>query len=231
MRRREFVQAIVAATVAAKGALGQKQSPTVAPSTPPPVPTAPGPLPWMRGLLNVKPFTATLVPDEVATTDTQFFSEEQFQTLRHLCEVMMPAYKHFPSAADASAPEFLDFLIGVSPEARQKMYKTGLDRLQSEAKKKFSSNFSQLSDAQADELLRPWLRTWVTDHPPKEAHALFINTVHSDIRTATINSQVWSEAEVAAGRTSPDVGLYWYPVDPDLRREGSAGMRGANPNK
>jgi hypothetical protein len=42
--------------------------------------------------------------------------------------------------------------------------------------------------------------------------------VHSDIRTATINSQKWSEAEVAAGEERPGVGLYWYPVDPDINR-------------
>jgi hypothetical protein len=55
----------------------------------------------------------------------------------------------------------------------------------------------------------------MSDHPPSEPYAHFINVAHSDIRTATINSQAWSEAT----KPTPDVGLYWFPVDPDLRME------------
>ena len=57
------------------------------------------------------------------------------------------------------------------------------------------------------------------DHPPTEPYAKFINVAHSDIRTATINSQAWSDADVAAGEDPPGVGLYWYPVEPDVNKK------------
>ena len=224
MQRRDFVKAMIAATAAAKAsvghATGQQTAPPVAQKLPPAAPKAPGPVPWSRGLLDVKPLPMTpLVPDAVAETNAHFFTDTQMATLRRLGEIFMPPAKGYPGATEAAAPEFLDFLIGASPEDRQQMYQSGLDRLEAESKQKFSISFAQTSAAQADQLIRPWLRPWMNDHPPAEQYALFINTAHMDFRTATVNSQAWADAARAAGKQVPDVDLYWYPVDPDLRRE------------
>jgi hypothetical protein len=220
MRRRDFVKAIVATSATAKTLLGQQTAAPVAPSTPPPVPTAPGPLPWMRGLLEAKPLPMIpLVPDAVAQTHAHFFTDQQMATLHRLSEILMPPLNKYPGAIDAGTPEFLDFLIGVSPSDRQQMYRSGLDRLDAEARQHFGTAFASVNKQQADQLLRPWLRTWMTDHPPTEPYAYFINIAHSDIRTATINSQSWSEVATASGKRTPDVGLYWFPVEPDLHRE------------
>lgn len=233
MRRRDFVKAVVAASVSAKTMFGQQAAaPAVAPSTPPPTPTAPGPVPWMRGLMNVKPLPMTpLVPDAVAQTNAHFFSDHQMATLRQLCEVFMPPLKEYPGAIDAGAPEFLDFLLGASPPDRQQMYQSGLDRLDAEAKQRFSVSFAAVKPAQADQLIRPWLRTWMTDHPPTEPYAHFINSAHSDIRTATINSQAWSEAARAEGERSSDMGVYWFPVDPDIHRDSPVPVRRSGEKK
>lgn len=222
MQRRDFVKAMMAASVAAKSALGQKPATPAAP--PPAAPVAPGPVPWMRGLLDVKPLPMTpLVPDAVAETNAHFFSDRQSATLQRLCALLMPPLKGYPGAVEAGAPEFLDFLIGVSPADRQEMYRSGLDRLDSEAKQQFSKSFADLDAAQADHLLRPWLRAWINEHPPTDLYELFINIAHTDIRTATVNSQAWSDAAHRAGEPTPNVDLYWYPIDPDLHRESSAG--------
>jgi len=139
--------------------------------------------------------------------------------------VLMPPLKGFPGALDADAPEFLDFLVGVSPRPRQQMYLAGLERLDADARKKFNVPFAKVTDDQADELIRPWLRAWMSDHAPAEPHARFINLAHSDIRKATVNSQAWSDAARAAGRAETDQDLYWYPIDPDLRRETGTALR------
>lgn len=220
MRRRDFVKAMVAASASAKTMLGQQTATPVVPSVPPAVPpaatTAPGPVPWMRGLMEVKPLSiASVVPDAVARTNAFFFDEQQLATLRRLSEIFMPSFKGHPGAKEAGTAEFIDFLIGVSPAERQQMYQSGLDRLNAEAKQHFGATFSTLENNQADQLIRPWLRTWMTDHPPTEPYARFINIAHSDIRTATINSQAWSDAR----KKTPDLELYWFPVDPDLHRE------------
>lgn len=228
MQRRDFVKAMMAASVSATTMLGQQTAAPatpqaaapVAPSTPPPVAVAPGPVPWMRGLREVKPLPITaLVPDAVAQTNAHFFTDRQLATLRQLSEILLPPLNGYPGAIDAGTPEFLDFLIGVSPEDRQQMYQSGLDRLDAEARQRFGVPFAGVQAGQADELLRPWMRTWMNDHPPTEPFARFVNLAHSDIRTATINSEAWSKAESAAGKQDPDVGLYWFPVDPDLYRD------------
>jgi hypothetical protein len=225
MRRREFVKAMLAASVSARTMMGQNTPASVTPSAPPPIPPqaaplpAPGPLPWMRGLLDAKPLPMTpLVPDAVAHTKTYFFTRQQLATLRQLCEVLMPPLKSAPGAIDAGAPEFLDFLISVSPADRQKLYVDGLDRLDAEARRQFGIPFAGVNPQQADALIRPWLRTWMTDHPPNDPYERFMNLAHSDIRTATINSQPWSDALPANDERRLEEGLYWYPVDPDLDR-------------
>jgi len=230
MRRRDFVKGILAATASAKALAAQQAtaaaqaSPLTAPHTMPAQgPVAPGPVPWMRGLMEVKPLELnTLVPDSVAQTDTHFFNPQQTATLHRFCEVLMPPLKGYPGALDAGTAEFLDFLIGVSPRDRKEMYLSGLDWLEAEAQRKFSAAFAKTTNVQADALIRPWLRTWMTDHPPTEEHAAFVNAAHMDIRTATINSPAWSDAARAKGRSSTGVDLYWYPVDPDVHRDFAA---------
>lgn len=223
MRRRDFVKTLMAASVSAASAVGQK--PTIpAPPThkaPPP----PGPVPWMRGIMDVKPLPITpLTPDAFAQTDTQFFSATETATLRRLCELFQPPYKHYPGAIESGAPQFLDFLIGASPEDQQNIYRSGLGRLESDAQQKFSKSFASLDPNQADQVIRPGLRAWMNEHPPAEPFEHFIATVQVDIRTATANSQAWADAAKKAGEGTPNVDLYWHPVDPDLRREASSGV-------
>jgi hypothetical protein len=229
MRRRDFVKGILAASAAAKTMAAQQAAPAVSVAQhtlPPATPIAPGPVPWMRGLLDVKPLEmGTLVPDAVAQTEAHFFNEEQTKTLRRLCALLMPPMKGRPGALDAGAPEFLDFLIGVSPRDRKQMWLSGLDRLNVEAINRFGGPFAATTDVQADALIRLWLRAWITDHPPTEPFARFINLAHSDIRTATINSQAWSEAVRSEGRGAAGVDLYWYPVDPDMHRDAKASAK------
>jgi hypothetical protein len=231
MRRRDFVKGIMAATAAAKAMVAQQApqatppatAPATAQSLPPTTTIAPGPTPWTSGLMEVKPLElGTVIPDAVAQTDAHFFNPQQTLTLRRLCAVMMPPVKSFPGALETGTAEFLDFLIGVSPKQQQAMYVTGLDRLEAEARHKFAVPFASATDVQADALIRPWLRTWMTDHPPTEPQARFINLAHMDIRTATVNSQAWSDAVRAIGKDEPALDLYWFPVDPDVHRERSA---------
>jgi hypothetical protein len=233
MRRRDFVKGILAASAAAR-AMGAQQAtpatqatPPVAPhAMPPAAPVAPGPVPWMRGLMDVKPLDlGTLVPDAVAQDDAHFFNALETATLRRLCALLMPPLKGNPGALEAGTPEFLDFLIGASPRHRQQLYLAGLDRLDAEAKHKFAIAFASVTDAQADALIRPWLRTWMVEQLPTEVYAAFINQAHSDIRTATVNSQAWNESARAAGNRFNGVDLYWYPVDPNMRRDSPTPIR------
>jgi len=216
MRRRDFVRAMVAAAAAPKLLLAQTAS-----SAPP----LAAPVPWTFGLSGATPIPNTQIADAVAQADLRFFTPAQMATLERLSDVLVPPFGDKPGAVAAETPAFLDFLVGSSPADRKHMYQGGLDWLDAESKKRFAVPFAQLDSTQADRILQPWMRTWMSDHPPTEAHAEFINIAHEDIRTATVNSKAWSDAPANRAQESTPVGLYWYPIEPDIYTEGPARMR------
>jgi Gluconate 2-dehydrogenase subunit 3 len=231
MKRRDFFKSMVAASLGAKAALAQqdttpnsqKQATNSASDADDPE------VPRVRGLLEAKPLpVGTLVADEVAETTAHFFTEQQMATLRRLSDLMMPPLRGKPGALDAGAPEFLDFLIGVSPDERQQMYKAGLDWLDQLSRKEFAEPFAEIDGARAHRVLLPWMRAWMPDHPPTEPNARFLNIAHMDIREATKGSEAWHRALVTAGRKDTNIGLYWFPVDPDLRNVAPAIQRPQN---
>jgi gluconate 2-dehydrogenase subunit 3-like protein len=228
MRRRDFVKAIVTVPVTAMPIFGQNaatpaaektsqpQSPSSAAA--PPIPeTAPKKLEEPQSFGFQSPAIPATIPDAIATTGHHFFDAQQMETLRQLGDIFLPPINGYPGSTQASAPEFIDFLISVSPVERQKVYLDGLGRLNSEAQKQFGIPFAQVNAQQADVLIRPSLRTWMVDHPPTEPFAHFINVAHEDVRTATMNSQLWSIAATSAGERAPGIGLYWSPIDPDIQ--------------
>ena len=228
MRRRDFVKAIVAVPVTAMPMFGQNAAPASGEKTsepqsastaaaPPTPETAPKRVEEPQSFGFQSPAIPSTVPDEVATTEQHYFHAEHMATLRKLGDILLPPINGYPGSTQACAPEFIDFLISVSPVERQIMYRSGLDRLNAEAHKQFGIPFAQVNAQQADALLRPWLRTWMVDHPPTEPFAHFINVAHEDIRTATMNSQIWSIAATSAGERSPGIGWYWSPIDPDIQ--------------
>jgi hypothetical protein len=132
---------------------------------------------------------------------------------------LVPPLKGNPGALDAQAPEFLDFLLSVSPADRQLTYRNGLDGLNNQAKKQFQKPFPELDVRQADAILRPLLviRPWAEDLP-SEPLQNFIAQVHQDLRTATTNSRESAAAAAKSGRRFTrgfgTTGFYWKPIDP-----------------
>lgn len=204
MERRNFIQLIFSALAVPRFVSGQQGKPN---------PPLPAPTPWTGGLNPATPVPATQVADSVATTNRQFFTRIQMATLEKLSDVLVPASGGTPGAVAAEVPAFLDFLLARSPAKRQKFYRAGLNWLESEAQKKFAASFAQLTPAKVDALLKPWLRTWMSDHPPTEAHAHFVNVAHAEIRMATVNSKAWSDAPARRTHEQASVGLYWMPIE------------------
>jgi hypothetical protein len=196
MQRRRFVQAVTAGSAAA-GALTAQQAPPPA----------------------AEPVKIATVPAEGAAEATaRFFTPRQLATLRHCALLLQPSMNGRPGAIEAGAPEFLDFLIGVSPEPRQKLYRGGLDFLETEAGRLFGKAFAELSGEQADKILRPLLAPW-TFEPPADPRQRFMTELRADLRTATQNSKTMSESAAGGarrgrGRGPGGAGLYWLPIDP-----------------
>ena len=182
----------------------------------------PAPVPWTRGLNSQTPIPVTELADEIATANLRFFTPVQMRTLTRLSDVLLPPLNGKPGAVEAQTPMFLDFLIGSSHAQRQRTYTGGLDWLEETAQRKYRTPFAQLDDALAGEVIGPWLRTWMNDHPPTEAHADFLNIAHDDIRAATVNSKAWNDVPSVGAEPQTEEGLYWLPIEPDVYGENPA---------
>lgn len=193
MKRRRFMQALVAAPAAP--ALVAQQPAASAP--------APSPAPTTDDSTRLE----VSVADSSADPVPGFFTAPQFAALRRLSDLLMPALNGAPGAVDARAAEFLDFLIGDSSPERQQIYRSGLDALNTQAKKRFGKPFAEAEAAQAEQLLAPLHESW-TYELPADPVARLLWTAKEDVRTATLNSREWNAA--ASGRRT---GLYWLPID------------------
>jgi len=156
-------------------------------------------------------------PDAVAEPVARFFTPPQFDALRRLSGLIQPPMMGNPGALDCGVPEFLDFLIGVSPADRQQLYRGGLDALNAQAKKQFSKPFADLDDAQAHTILQPMLVAvpWPKD-PPTDALKQFLFAAREDVPMATRNSPEYADAGANSGRRGGG-GMVWNPIDPVYR--------------
>jgi hypothetical protein len=160
--------------------------------------------------------------DLTAEAAPAFFAPEQLAALRRLGALLQPPLNGNPGATEAKAAEFLDFLVGVSPADSQKLYKYGLDALNSQARKQFRKAFADLDDSQADAVVRPLLTPipWPEDLP-EDPVKRFVARAHRDLRTATQNSREWAVAAASSGRRGGrgggfggGGGSYLNPIDP-----------------
>ena len=208
MLRRDFVRAVVSVGLAPQALLAQQAG---QPQLPPPAP-----VPWALGLDAHTPVPHTQTADEVVASRPTFFTSLQMATLTRLSDVLVPPIGNQSGALAAGTPQFMDFFIGKSNAEVRKRYKSGLDSLEAEALRQFKLPFAKLDDANADEILKPWLRTWMSDHPPTEPQAEFLNVAHYDIRNATINSKAWNDVPPSRLQERTAIDLYWLPIEPDV---------------
>jgi hypothetical protein len=153
--------------------------------------------------------------DEAADPLPSFFTANQFAGLTRVCALLVPKYGEMPGAVEVGAPAFLDFLIGESPEADQQIYTAGLDALNFQAALRFDKSFAEVAEAQAHELLAPLRQPW-TPEPSTDPLTVFLQRAKQGVRSATVNTQLWTEALASrggGGRRMTGSGQYWLPLD------------------
>ncbi len=155
---------------------------------------------------------ATLPLDAVADGVPKYFSPPEMAALRRLGDLLVPSMGSRPGATQAKAADFLDFLIAQSPADRQRLYKQGLDRLQSEAQRRHGKWFEALTPQEAEPVLAPLKEPW-TYAAPADAFARFLRTAKDDLIAATWNSREFAEAQASRGGRASGMGTYWLPVE------------------
>jgi hypothetical protein len=137
-------------------------------------------------------------PDAVGSGGRRFLTEAQFAALEKLCDAIVPAGGNRPSAREAAAPEFLDFLVRESPADIKELYREGLDRLAREG----------ISEA----TLAPLRQAW-TYAGPADPFARFLQMAKENIFRATINSREFSEATSRGRRGAAGLNYYWRSLE------------------
>ncbi len=82
----------------------------------------------------------------------EFFTAEEWETVRLLVDLIIPADDHSGSATDALVPEFMDFTMMDRPSGQQPM-RGGLMWLDLACQDRYRRRFVRCSDAQRAELL------------------------------------------------------------------------------
>ena len=90
-------------------------------------------------------------------TQPGFFNEHEFETVRQLTDLILPADDLGPSAAEAGVPEFIDFvmtdeLMG-DPTGRQTDMRGGLAWLDVQCRRAYGEPFRTCTEAQKREML------------------------------------------------------------------------------
>lgn len=157
------------------------------------------------------PKLALTGPEVSASGMAGFFNPVEFANLSRLCSLMVPAAGGKPGAIEAEVPDFLDFLIGQSPGARQHLYRTGLDLLQKGAQRRYQKTFAELSDSEGATQLEPLREAASTPSAAGDELRMFLQASKEDILRATFNSRQWAGA--ATQRRGAAVGTYWRSIE------------------
>jgi Gluconate 2-dehydrogenase subunit 3 len=207
MKRRQAIRSILSLpAISTLPALAQQATDKTKPAAQEKLPPEMKPTP-----VEETPKLAMTTADAAVPGSPRFFSSRQRETLRRLADLLVPAVDGKPGASAASVPEFLDFLVGESPHDRQALYKSGLDHLELEARRRYAKPFTGISNEQAHGLLAPLQENWTFQGPP-DAFGRFLHAAKEDVLRATLNSREWAAAG-SARRGSGGVGSYWYSLD------------------
>lgn len=82
----------------------------------------------------------------------QFFTPREYETVRILCDLIIPRDDRSGSATDAGVPEFMDFIM-IDQPSRQVPMRGGLAWLDLESQRRFDTAFTAATDAQRREIL------------------------------------------------------------------------------
>lgn len=142
----------------------------------------------------------TTAAEAVSMGLPKFFSAPEMEAFAELGQTLIPQFDGRPGAKEAEAPEFLDFLLGQSPNEIKVLYKHGIATYLLRRKAGV--------DAALKELREPW-----TYAGPSAPYAKFLQAAKLAFHQATINSRQWAEAMSTRSRSAAGIGSYWLPVE------------------
>lgn len=90
--------------------------------------------------------------EDLEKWEARFFTDHEFETVRQLANMIIPADERSGNAEEAGVPEFIDFMMFDRP-ANQTPIRGGLNWLDVQCRKQFGSDFIDCSELQKIEML------------------------------------------------------------------------------
>lgn len=97
-------------------------------------------------------FWKHVTEEDLEKWEAQFFTDHEFETVRQLANLTIPADERSGNAEDAGVPEFIDFMMLDRPE-NQTPIRGGLNWLDVQCQKMFGNNFIDCSEDEKTTIL------------------------------------------------------------------------------
>lgn len=97
-------------------------------------------------------FWKHITEEDLEMWESQFFTDHEFETVRQLANMVIPADERSGNAEDAGVPQFIDFMMMDRPENQTPM-RGGLNWLDVQCQRMFGSRFIDCTEDQKTEIL------------------------------------------------------------------------------
>lgn len=166
----------------------------------------------------VDPLRAAPGQEALRSWKRQFFTSHEYETIRQLCNLILPADEHSGNAEDANVPNFIDFIMTEYPSDRVAM-RGGLRWLDLRCVRDYGQQFIACRDEQKTDLLDKI--AWPSEvEPGYEAGAMFFTLVRNYTSTGFWSSKMGMQDIGYIG----NVPNHWMgPPESELRRLGVIG--------
>lgn len=132
-----------------------------------------------------------ITEEELRIWDAQFFTDHEFETVRQLANIIIPADERSGNAEEAGVPEFIDFMMLDRP-ANQTPMRGGLNWLDFQCNKQFGHNFIDCLEKEKiimlDQIAYP-----EAAEPEMQAGVLFFNRFRDLVASGFWSSKIGIE--------------------------------------
>lgn len=97
-------------------------------------------------------FWKHVTEEDLEKWNAQFFTDHEFETVRQLANMIIPADERSGNAEEAGVPQFIDFMMLDKP-GNQTPIRGGLRWLDIQCQKRFDKNFTDCSDEEKRSML------------------------------------------------------------------------------
>lgn len=136
-------------------------------------------------------FWKHVTEEDLTMWEARFFTDHEYETVRQLANMIIPADERSGNAEDAGVPEFIDFMMLDRPD-NQTPIRGGLNWLDHQCRKRFGQSFVDCSEQEKvrmlDDIAYP-----ETAKPEMEAGVIFFNRFRDLVATGFWSSKMGIE--------------------------------------